>query len=139
MRGNDRAAFTIVEVLIGACLVSLVVGVVMVLTSGGQRMSRSAQLTVAVQGALLIREQITLDLRQAGVKPGDTGPFQLGPRSLAFYRVLFEPAAIRLRPVRYVAEPTARGNFRVVRQEFQGASMTSQHTIQGGAYQRPAT
>ncbi|MBI4859461.1 MAG: hypothetical protein HY815_04265 [Candidatus Riflebacteria bacterium] len=130
-RSAPGGAFTLIEVLGAAGLAAVVVAACTVVLPGGQRLERAAQLSVAVQGALLARERIALDLWQMGMKPGVEGPVRIGSRSIAFYRTSFEGANARLTPIRYVVRPTPGGNLRLVRQEFGGNVIKSEQALPG--------
>jgi len=108
----------LIETIVVTALLAMVIGMLYVVFSGGQRMDRAAGLTVSMLGALLVQERITVDLKQLGIRPGPEGPVRIGQSSIAFYRAHFEGPSIHLRPVRYSVEPTPRGNFRLVREEY---------------------
>jgi len=126
-----RSGFTLIEILVVATLLVVVFTALTIVFSGGRRMNRAAQLTVAVNGALLIQEQLSIDLKQIGVRPGILGPVQIAPdgKSMAMYRTSFDGPAIRLKPVRYRLEPTRQGNFKLVREVFEGGSISRSRVI----------
>lgn len=120
---------TMIEILVVATLLVVVFTAVTVVFSGGRKMNKAAELTVAVHAAVRLQEQISLDLKQIGSRPGRQGPIKIGTRSMAFYRVFFVGREMRMRPVLYTLVPTPKGNFHLERQEFSGGTVTDRRTM----------
>ena len=91
---------TFVELVVALAVATVLMAALMVTWSGGTRMSRAAQSTVAVANALLLAQTLHEDLRQLGVDAAGP-PLVLSPSSLAFFKVRFAGKEVRLVPVKY--------------------------------------
>lgn len=96
-----RGGFSLVEIVV-VCLASTVVLAALVgLWTGGTKMSKAAQSSVALQNALILEENLLLDLHQMGVNPSQSETHLVSNRCLSFFKVVFVGAEIALRPVKY--------------------------------------
>jgi len=114
--GSD--AFTLVETIVVAVLGFSVLSVMMGLWSGGSRMSRAAEGSSLLQGALVLEDVLIRDVRQLGHDPRRRESFLLSDGCLSFYRTVFTKNDIRLRPVRFSRVNDGHGNFYLNRAEL---------------------
>lgn len=98
-------------------LVAVVLGALYTFLGTTQRMNDSARGSAAVASALLIEENLAMDMRQLGADPKRERLFDMTAAGLSFYRTVFDGKVIRLRPVRYALKRTPAGNARLERTE----------------------
>jgi len=113
----NRRGLSMVELLVGAVLSSIVVAAMSVVSTGGCKMTKAALSSVAIQNALILQEMITQDLRQLGQDSETDEIVRLSKRTLSFHKTFFDEESIRSRLIRYSVVPTSSGNMRFCRTE----------------------
>jgi len=107
--------------LVEMCIMGAVCVVILILLFGlwssGVKMGKASQTSVALQNAILLQDRIAQDIRQLGLEPNRSELLRLRSDRVSFYKAVFGPREILLRPVRYSLVPSRGGHFRFRREE----------------------
>lgn len=106
---------TLVECGVAVGLFLMVAGVILGVWLVGARLGSSANLTGALQTALLIQQAIVQDVHQLGYDRTVADPVTVGPGAFSFHRVRFQGDRTLLDPVRYEARARGHGLQELVR------------------------